>query len=249
MTDWALRPGGPLRAELRHLINRLDPDGERLVADLFARSSSDTLVIMPDLLDRVIRSYRWLLDRVSDDGIALTSSGYLPPAVVREAMTVLGDEHWIGTANREHHTAPVLELRESAMRFGLLRRRKGQLLLTPAGRALRQDAAGLFAHLAQCAPDAPEGAERDAGWLLLVAVVAGAPVTFREVDQFVVRGLTSLGWARSDGPLRPYDGYGLARGTMSLLRSTGGLAHSRGDEDRCTEAGRAFARAALREPA
>ena len=178
----------------------------------------------------------------------MTASGYLPPAVVREAMGVLGEEQWIGAANREHHTVPVLELRESAMRFRLLHRRKGRLLLTPTGRALRQDPRGLFEHLAQCAPDAPDDAARDAGFLLLLAVSAGAPVAFADVDRLVVRGLTSLGWTRPDGPLCQHEGYGLVRRTMSLLRATGGL-ETVGSDDRCTDVGRAFARAALREPA
>lgn len=213
-----------------------------------ANPPTETLLITDDLVTRAVRSYAWLLDQVGEDGITLTSSGYLPPAVVQQAMEVLGSEHWIGVANREHHTIPVLELRESAMRFRLLRKRKGQLLLTPTGRALQQDPQGLFEHLAQCAPDAPDGAGRDGGFLLLLAVSSGAPVTFRGIDHLIVRGLTCLGWARPDGPLRPYDGYALVRSTMSLLRSTGGL-ESFKDRDRCTEVGRAFARAALREPA
>lgn len=244
-----MRPAGPLRAEVCDLINRLDPDGERLVVDLLTRSSStDTVLITPDLVAQAVGSYAWLLERVGDDGMALTSSGYLPPAVVREAMTVLGDELWVGAANREHHTAPVLHLRESATRFGLLRKRKGHLLLTPTGRALRHDQQALFAHLAHCAPDTADGAAQDAGFLLLLAVTGGAPITFGSVDSLLVRGLTALGWARPDGPLRPYDGYRLAQSTMSLLQATGGLTrHS--DQDRCTDVGRTFARAALRDPA
>lgn len=63
---------------------------------------------------------------------------YLPPAVVR-AMEELGwlDE-WYGAGNREAET-PVHELRESAQRFGLPRRLRGQLLVTKLGRSWLHD--------------------------------------------------------------------------------------------------------------
>lgn len=50
-----------------------------------------------------MRPYTWLLQRVGD-GINLTGAGYLPPNVVRQAVTDLGwDRHWIGGVNRENH--------------------------------------------------------------------------------------------------------------------------------------------------
>ncbi len=76
---------------------------------------------------------RWLLTRVAD-GVRLTQAGYPTPAVVSEAMTELGwRDDWIGKGNREDLTIPVLELRESAQRFGLLRKNRGQLPSRRAG--------------------------------------------------------------------------------------------------------------------
>jgi hypothetical protein len=39
--------------------------------------------------DAVVAPYRWLLERVGD-GVKLTQAGYLPPAVVTDAMSKLG---------------------------------------------------------------------------------------------------------------------------------------------------------------
>lgn len=101
---------------------------------------------------------------------------------------------------------------------------------------------------AHCTPDAVDGAAKDAGFLLLLAVTGGAPITFRSVDSLLLRGLTALGWARPDGPCAPTTGTASPAAPMSLLLATGGLTrHS--DQDRCAEVGRAFARAALRDPA
>jgi hypothetical protein len=81
-----------------------------------------------------VRPYAWLLDRVGDDGIKLTQAGYLPPVHVEAAFTELGlEEVWIGAGNREDLTYPVLHLRQSAQRIGLLRKHRGRLLATARG--------------------------------------------------------------------------------------------------------------------
>lgn len=83
-------------------------------------------------MSSAVRPYIWLLQRVGD-GIDLTGAGYLPPNVVLQAVTELGwDRQWIGAGNREHHTLPVLQLRESARQVGLIRKHRGRLLLTPS---------------------------------------------------------------------------------------------------------------------
>lgn len=72
--------------------------------------------------------------------IKLTCAGYLPPPDVEAAVAELGlAAEWHGKFNRESQTLPVLDLRESAMRLGLLRKYKGTLLATSHGRKLRGD--------------------------------------------------------------------------------------------------------------
>ena len=98
----------------------------------------------------------WLLNRVGEQGIRLTAAGYLPPKVVTAAMDELGwRAKWIGSCAREDTTAPILELRETAQQLKLLRKYRGQLLLTKTGAALRGDPDALRRHLAQSLPPTP----------------------------------------------------------------------------------------------
>lgn len=80
----------------------------------------------------MVRRYVWLLDRVGVGGIELTGVGYLPPVRVEAAVAELGlDAEWIGKGSRENQTLPVLDLRESARKMGLVRRHRGRVVLTP----------------------------------------------------------------------------------------------------------------------
>ena len=98
----------------------------------------------------------WLLNRVGEQGIRLTAAGYLPPKVVTAAMDELGwRAKWIGSCTREDTTAPILELRETAQQLKLLRKYRGQLLLTKTGAAFRDDPEALRRHLAQSLPANP----------------------------------------------------------------------------------------------
>jgi hypothetical protein len=139
--------------------------------------------------DVVVAPYRWLLDRVGD-GVKLTQAGYLPPTVVKAAMTELGwAEGWYGKNNREDVTLPVLELRESAQRFGLVRKYRGHLVRTRIGRTLADDPLGLWWHLASVLPDARSEPQRHAGVLYLITVAAG----LAENDAMLAEGMTILG--------------------------------------------------------
>ena len=113
----------------------------------------------------MVRPYVWLLDRAGDEGIRLTRAGYLPPAHVEAAATELGLlEDWMGKGNREIQTLPVLHLRETATKMGLLRKHRGTLLFTAAGRKLRTDPVSLWSHLADaCRPDPPIAARHRPG--------------------------------------------------------------------------------------
>jgi len=167
----------------------------------------------------VVQPYRWLLTRVAD-GVRLTQAGYLPPAVVSEAMTKLGwRDDWIGKGNREDLTIPVLELRESAQRFGLLRKNHGQLLVTKVGRGLIDDPDGLWWHLAEQLPDARSEPERHAGLLYLLTVAAGRA----RDDALLAQGMTVLGWAERGTwqSLSPSSAFLTARDTWAAFRRLG----------------------------
>lgn len=199
--------------------------------------------------DVVVAPYAWLLDRVGD-GVKLTQAGYLPPAMVTAAMTELGwAADWIGKNNREDTTMPVLDLRESAQRFGLVRKYRGQLLPTKVGRALADDPVRLWWHLASAMPDARSDAERHAGILYLIQVAAG----LAEDNAMLAEGLTILGWMErgSYQPLSPSAAFRAARDTWAMFQRLGVVPRMRRLEPgEPTPAARRLARAALlgREP-
>jgi hypothetical protein len=203
-------------------------------------------VIDADTAARMVRPYAWLLDRVGDDGITLTGAGYLPPVHVEAAVAELGmADEWIGKHNRESQTMPVLNLRESAQKMGLLRKHRGKLLATTRGLKLRTDPVGLWWHVAERMPLASrDRCESHAGLILLIGIAAGAS----EDDAIIVRTLHAIGWMRGDGrPLTGSDAGHAAWDTKAVLRRLGALTGGsfRRDE-RPTPDGIAFARAALR---
>lgn len=142
--------------------------------------------------------YLWLLARVGDDGIKLTKAGYLPPVHVAAAFAELGfGEIWIGAGNREDLTVPVLDLRQSAQRLGLLRKYRGRLMATARGRQLRTDPVGLWWHLAERTPTASnDRCGYDAGLLYLAAAAAEIDA---DRDSLVAELLDALGWIHGDG--------------------------------------------------
>jgi hypothetical protein len=236
-----------VRADVETIVDRLR--GARLLSWLRVIDDADLdrPAEQDDAPDEVVAPYRWLLERVGS-GVRLTQAGYLPPALVTEAMAALGwQDDWIGKHNREDQTLPILELRESAQRCGLLRKNRGQLLVTKMGRRLVDDPDGLWWHLAGRLPDARSEPERDAGVLYLLTVAAG-----RSRDGgLLAEGMSVLGWAEGGGtrlPLSPSSAFSAARDTWAMFRRLGLLGkRDRWDEPEPppTPQGRTLARAAL----
>jgi hypothetical protein len=193
---------------------------------------------------RMVRPYAWLLDRVGDDGIRLTSAGYLPPPHVEAAMAELGlGEEWIGKGNRESQTLPVLHLRESATAMGLLRKRHGMLLLTSRARAVRADPVALWWHLAQRMPaGSRDQCETQAGLILLIVVAAQAE---RDADVIIARLLGAIGWVNADGlGLDTFEAGQACWDTRTTLRRLGAFTGDWRSEEAAPE-GVTFTRAAL----
>ena len=226
------------------------PDQAELLRQFEAQLAGMPPADMRELLDRLVGGVgapeqAGPSDRVGDDGITLTGAGYLPPVHVAAAAAELGlAAEWIGKHNREIQTPPVLHLRESAQKMGLLRKHRGKLLVTARGRRLRADPIGLWRHVAERALAARDECETQAGLILLIGVAAGVT---DDLDALVARTLHAIGWMRSDGS--PITSGAAAWDTKALLRRMGGLT---GDsfrrEERPTPEGITFARAALGAP-
>ena len=172
----------------------------------------------------MVRPYTWLLNRVGADGIMLTGAGYLPPVHVAAATAELGlGEEWIGKGNRENQTMPVLHLRESATRMGLLRKHRGRLVRTARGRAAVTDPIALWWQLAERMPlGSADACETQAGLILLTAVAA--QIT-DDLDAAVARFLDAIGWVSGDGtPLTGSMAAYAAWDTKTVLRRLGAFA-------------------------
>ncbi|WP_232668266.1 plasmid pRiA4b ORF-3 family protein [Pseudonocardia sp. TRM90224] len=191
-----------------------------------------------------VRPFQWLLDQVGPDGIALTGAGYLPPAQVQAFAAELGiADSWIGKLNREVQTLPVLEFREAAQQAQLVRKHRGKLVRTPAGRKLAFDPTGLWSHLAARMPvgATTDRYERQAGLLLLIGIAAG----WDSLDAEVAHGLSAIGWVVDNGPVTPPDAHRATLGTRAVLEHLGAIGRRVGGPEHVTELGVAFARAAV----
>ena len=238
-----------LAPPLAELVAEADvsADGDDLRDLLVAARLDEPVLVEAATAERMVRPYSWLLDRAGADGIKLTSAGRLAPADVEAAMTELNlGEEWIGKGNREAQTLPVLHLRESAMKVGLLRRYRGRLVATPRGRSLRGDPVGLWWLLAEQLPlKAPEEIEAHAGLLLLAVIAAGGA---GDLGREVARLLGDVGWARPDGtPVSDALAAFAIYDTRTVLRRIGCFHPDRGGlgRERPNPDGVAFARAAL----
>jgi Plasmid pRiA4b ORF-3-like protein len=222
--------------------------GKRELRQLIGGARLDQPVLVSAVTaSRMVRPYTWLLNHVGDDGIKLTAAGYLPPADVAAAMTGLSlGEEWIGKGNRETQTLPVLHLRESAARMGLLRKRHGTLLLTSHARKLRGDPVALWWHLAErMPPKSPDPCETQAGLVLLLVLAAQES---ENPDVIIARQLGAIGWVNADGTeLTEIAAAHASWNTKTVLRRLGALTDdgpSRIARNPTAE-GVAFARAAL----
>jgi hypothetical protein len=218
------------------------PHEAALLELLDAAGVDQPTVVDDDVAETATACYRWLLHRVGA-GVKLTAAGWLPPALVTEAMdTLWPEDRWIGKRNREDLTEPVRRLRASAQRTGLLRVSRGQLLATKTGAVLRDDPHGLFRHLAERLPGRPRDAfTRTATPLVLVAVAAG-----RSHREPLAELLTAAGWVTSgQGAVSAYAPAHGASDALEVL-DVAGAWHDVDWRNRVvTPVGRALAHAAL----
>jgi Plasmid pRiA4b ORF-3-like protein len=236
-----------LDARLAGVIDRLtySPVGE----DLASRALpllDERPVPNEEALRAALRPFIWFLDRASVGGIPLTASGYLKPADVTAAAEVLPTmQGWIGHANREVDTTPVLHFRKALQALGLLRKHKSSLLLTRAGHNSHAAWQTLWNQLADRLVPNTEGFETDATLLLLV-YAATSPDSELPLDT-IAAALTHLGWQSRDGT--PIDGYDLHwLRALDVLRNMTNARFHRDARWRISVEAAELARAALRKP-
>ncbi|WP_435106529.1 plasmid pRiA4b ORF-3 family protein [Nocardiopsis synnemataformans] len=221
------------------------PEAEELLAAMVDRAGlTEPAQVDEAAARRMTAPYAWLLEHAGAEGLPLTQMGYLKPADVEASADVLGLRgDWVGKLNREDQTVPVRVFRETAQRMKLLRRYRGKLMRTPAGRKVDGDPVALWTQLAERMPADEDRTGYDQGGLLLLLAVAGGD----DVLAATGRAMAALGWRNHttpDGVPSPGEVFGLVRDSHTVLTFLGALTE-RGMDARPTPQGRLFARAAL----
>jgi Plasmid pRiA4b ORF-3-like protein len=167
-----------------------------------------------------LHPFLWFLDHLADDGLPLTSAGYLKPDDVRAlAAVVPAMSDWIGTANRESQTYPVLWFRESVQKLRLVRKYRGRLLLTKAGASLRGDPDALWLYIARRLPIGRAGSIDVPAGLLALAFAASNPADSPPLGH-IAHALNDLGWRHSDrSPVSADDVHWAMEATIRVLDS------------------------------
>lgn len=246
----ANEPGPRSESLTQELTHRLPPGIRREFRSYLAAADLDGPArVEACVADATTAPYLWLARRIGRDGLSLTAAGWLPPAVVHEAMTELGwAKDWIGKANREDQTLPILQLRESAQRLGLIHKIKGRLIITSATKQLLDDPTGLWLFLARAiAHRHRHDSQRDAALLLLLEIAAGKRTEWDDYLEAVSFGLSALGWrTRTGTELEPKTVQALLNEPREVLLNLGIFDDRNGLEaNTVTLQGQAFARAAL----
>jgi hypothetical protein len=164
---------------------------------------------------QVLRPVKWLLERAGSQGLELTKDGYLKPAIVRETAETLGwaDELY-GKSNREVNTRPVAQLRLHLQDWGLLRKSKGRLVLTPAGRAVTGDGGDdrLWDYLADRLAHPGSDAASFLTGLFARWLLAGPLPPWRLRGELLAEIMDAAGYRLPDGePIPEEEGSQLAR--------------------------------------
>jgi hypothetical protein len=144
---------------------------------------------------------RWLLDRAVD-GIALTQTGALNRALVREVVELRPDwwdTELFGPPYREDEIMPLGRLHELLRGLRLLRRSGRRILATPRARTLLTDPAAL---LEVCAIPLLAGETFDAavGELAAALMLAGERLEYGSLEPAVHRGIVEQGWRSAGVP-------------------------------------------------
>lgn len=158
-----------------------------------------TELLTPPDVDKglALGAHLWILERATGEGLPLTAAGYLKPADARqfaELLHAMSDYPWAGT--REVDARPVLYFREYLKAVGLLRRYKGTLRLTRAGRDGLDNVDALWRHLADTlVPEASLFTEHCAVTLMVYAATSERTVR----PERIARILTAHGWRQENG--------------------------------------------------
>ncbi len=193
-------PQVAVTGELAEIARDLELRGVHVLQTILAQPAAHGSTQVSDAeATELTQRYRAFLD-VVDEGVKLTSAGYLPPVVVREVAAQTGIAHdWLRPITNEDRTWPVAVLRETARSLGLVSVRKGRLAPTAAARRLRDDPQALLAHIISRLPLGKDQFDRHAGWMTLAVAATEAPDG--DWPEEVGTLLALIGWRLEGNPM------------------------------------------------
>jgi hypothetical protein len=182
-------------------------------------------------LSTALAPHLWVLERAADGGIPLTSAGYVKPADVKALAPLLPTMHdWIFPVTREVDVHPVLAFREHLVRVGLLRKAKGALVPTAAGKGGLANPEKLWQHLASRL--LPTRSAFDGTATTLILLHAATSDGGRLNLPVIAQALGDLGWAHPGGaPILAHDVHWVWNDVWAALGNVGPRADS-GRRDR-----------------
>lgn len=198
-----------LHPEVRGLFDKVQPYGA--VADWIAALPTEAPT--GEDLERGTWFWRVMLETLGSFA-PLTPAGWLKPPVVTALNDALGRPDRYSQGNREQNCRPVARLRQAAQSLGIYRKRRDMLELTTRGLTMT-DAASTWRVVSERMPIG-KGAAREASWLALLGLAAGADR--REIERVVADQLDIRGWRLGDGSsVEPRDAMELMRDTVTAL--------------------------------
>lgn len=173
--------------------------------DRFERSEVD--------VERAVAPFSKFMELVGD-GVRMTAADYIPPSLVRDIATFLpGMADWPLPVTREEHAHPVWVFREANQDLGFVRKHRGDLVPTAAGRKAVRDPSALWGQLARRLPVPPKRGRgvvrefnRDAVLVALFYVATGGDMPSGEI----ARVLGTVRWTTQGGRLESALGEPLA---------------------------------------
>ncbi len=156
--------------------------------------------VTPAERDAVLRPVVWLLENAAGEGLELTKDGYLKPAMVRRTLEELG---WIddiaGKANREVNAPGVLDLRLHLLKWKLLRKRNGRLLLGSMGKLGLAEPDKLWDYLVQTIGAPQHDAVKLMTRLAAHWLVQGSEPSYVFRDDVIISALEATGFVTRSG--------------------------------------------------
>lgn len=215
---WQLHP------VLTEVLNRLEGTAVgQAFKDRAVEVSTLSVLSDPIDLDAALAAHRWVLAHADVDGLPLTAAGYLKPVDVQALAAVMPQmRDWIHRMAREIDAHPVLYFREYLKAIGLIRKYKGTLRLTRAGRDGLADSSRLWQHLAHTL--VIDGTDFDAQASVVILVHAATTEGRIDMDA-VARTMTALGWThRDDSPVQDSEVYPIWNELWTALGNVGDVA-------------------------